>query len=507
VIQEEVLELEDIQGNIVAGFNKPFMTLLSLRVQDPIAARGWLRDLAVEITPASSSLDAKLMFRTLRRLGVADALVGPAAVNIAIGASFLRTLGFTPEDLKDTSFVAGLEAQSPFLSDPTNGARGAPERWVVGNSANPLDVLLIVGSEDRAVVAAKVAALHSDAEARGLRAVLIDEGRKRPEQPGHEHFGFNDGISQPGIRGRKSAAASDFFEDRLIAANDPINTIPGGPEFSAAGQPLIWPGQFVFGYLTQDSALQRASAAAIPVPSWARNGSLLVFRRLYQDVGAFRAFIAAESGKTGMSADELGARLVGRWASGASPVAFPSADPGEPIGDNKELNNSFLYQQSYGPITLRSGTVVPRADHDLFGKHCPYAAHLRKVNPRDGLTDERSSAKTLTHRILRRGIPYGDSFDAGDPGADRGLLFVSYQTSIVDQFEFLTTDWMNRPDRPQSGGQDMIVGQNKEGRTRSAEVPDRAGGTHTVTSMTDFVVPTGGAYLFAPSRSFLKSLP
>src|SRR4051794_38998416 len=104
------------------------MTLISLRVEDLAGARTWLRDLAVDITSASSSLDAKLMFRSLRRLGMAAmALVGPAVVNVAVSAPFLRTLGFPPEALKDPPFVAGLEEQSPLLGDPLNGARGSPE--------------------------------------------------------------------------------------------------------------------------------------------------------------------------------------------------------------------------------------------------------------------------------------------------------------------------------------------------------------------------------------------
>ena len=237
---EEILGLSEIQGNIVAGFNKPFMTFVYLRVQDSAAAWLWLRDLAPEITTAAAANDAKVMFRGLRVLRFpTNAIVGPAVVSVGIGAAFLRALGFAPQALKDASFVNGLEMQSPFLGDPVGASRGAPGGWIVGNSANPLDLLLIVGSEDALTVADKVASLRADAEAHGFRVIAMDEGKSRADQPGHEHFGFNDGISQPAIRGRKSASLSDFLEERHIDPNDPINSIPGSPEFAAAGKPLV----------------------------------------------------------------------------------------------------------------------------------------------------------------------------------------------------------------------------------------------------------------------------
>src|SRR5205085_11081160 len=66
---------------------------------------------------------------------------------------------------------------------------------------------------------------------------------------------------------------------------------------------------------------------------------------------------------------------------------------------------------------------------------------------------------TQTHRVLRRGIPFGEASDStpGRPRRDardnrptsksldqgRGLLFLAYQTSIVDQFEFIIQKWVN----------------------------------------------------------------
>ncbi len=91
---------------------------------------------------------------------------------------------------------------------------------------------------------------------------------------------------------------------------------------------------------------------------------------------------------------------------------------------------------------------------------------------------------------------------------DRGLLFVSYQTSIADQFEFLTTNWMNDPINPRGpSGFDMLVGQNGhpgQGRQRRCVLFGRDLAVGTITTTEDFVIPTGGGYFFSPSISALR---
>ena len=50
-----------------------------------------------------------------------------------------------------------------------------------------------------------------------------------------------------------------------------------------------------------------------------------------------------------------------------------------------------------------------------------------------------SESETQTHRLLRRGIPFGNTFGAavgGGPADKRGLCFLAYQNDIEKHFEF-----------------------------------------------------------------------
>jgi deferrochelatase/peroxidase EfeB len=67
---------------------------------------------------------------------------------------------------------------------------------------------------------------------------------------------------------------------------------------------------------------------------------------------------------------------------------------------------------------------------------CPYAAHIRKCGPRDDFPGYEK------HLMMRRGIPYGPQTEQNEKAGfvsqhDRGLLFVSYQSSIENGFRFV----------------------------------------------------------------------
>ena len=100
---------------------------------------------------------------------------------------------------------------------------------------------------------------------------------------------------------------------------------------------------------------------------------------------------------------------------------------------------------SLGTLRLIDGQTTngrwPKAKADPVGLLCPLAAHIRKVNPRETPNDLGASRASLDRRLLRRGLPYGEPLTdpaGSDPqGGDRGLLFVSYQTTNGFWFSYV----------------------------------------------------------------------
>jgi deferrochelatase/peroxidase EfeB len=117
------------------------------------------------------------------------------------------------------------------------------------------------------------------------------------------------------------------------------------------------------------------------------------------------------------------------------------------------------------------------------------------VNPRSGQKDV-----VEVPRMLRRGIPFGAAFDSAPDQDDRGLAFLAFQTSITQQFEFLTLHWMNSGKDP-APENDLLVG--RADGARSLKIAGPNGPVDVSAPELQWIVPTGGAYLFAPSRTGL----
>ena len=100
---------------------------------------------------------------------------------------------------------------------------------------------------------------------------------------GHEHFGFKDGVSQPGVRGRLSTAPDDYLTPRYPAAPPDGDADQRPALYGKPGQQLVWPGQFLLGELRQNTEellglARSAGSANLPrmgparAPTWCAGG-------------------------------------------------------------------------------------------------------------------------------------------------------------------------------------------------------------------------------------------
>jgi Dyp-type peroxidase family len=522
---EPELEDTEIQGNVFPGFNKPCQNILPIFFEEENISqvKQWLLDLESQVTAIKDVLVFREERRALRQRNQnPDLLIGSVWLNIAFSFQGLRKLTPSAEDFRDNIFRRGLDkAAASRLGDPLDPTQpdapkpaGSPSTWIFGVGDKTPDALVIIAGDDPALVQEQTLAVLSQAEKSRIRCGHYDTGldlRLFGLPRGIEHFGFKDGVSQPGIRGVLKSNPSTFLTPRSL----PKPADPNAIEFAQFGQPLICPGEFVLGYPRQsDASGQLASApyTLLPepnaiAPTWAKNGSFLVYRRLRQDVPGFYEFISSQveklqaDGLTNINSDLLSALIVGRWKNGAPIAKYPESQPMISDCDLDALQN-FGYQIDAGAIK------------------CPASAHIRKVNPRDLTTEQGSSGQvgTLVHRILRRGIPYGLPYDSsGDPetvNIDRGLLFISYQASIREQFEFLLRNWANDTRKPQTPdgdwGQDMVIGQGINSQERNRFFLIQKEQRYRIStdsgSIQDWVAATGGGYFFSPSKSALRDV-
>jgi Dyp-type peroxidase family len=434
------LELDDIQSGALHERPSPYVgTYLLLRIDDPRDGRALVRRLAAVVDSGRPSADP----------------ARDAWITVAFTYQGLKALGVPRESLESFApeFRQGMAARAAELGDV---GESAPEHW-----EKPL------GTPE---VHIAIAALSPDTER--LETVLERARRARQELPGVEviwrqdcyqlptgrtSFGFKDGIGQPAIEGSG------------IATTNP-------------GEPPIKAGEFILGYPDETGSLP-----PMPTPEvLGRNGTYIVFRKLHTKVAAYRQYLRAKAAGREDEA-RLGAKMVGRWQSGAPLALAPDADDPE-LGADPGRNNAFSYRD------------------DLRGFKCPAGAHARRANPRDAL-DHEMSVDVRLHRMIRRGTSYGPPLPPGvleDDGEDRGIVFVFAGAHIKRQFEFVKTQWLN--DGIFIGApaeKDPLVGPNDgSGTFTIPQHPIR----RRLQTLPPFVVTRGGEYCFAPGLRALRWL-
>ncbi len=429
------LDLDDIQAGCLRGRPNPYVgAYLVLRIDDRWDGRTLMRRLAGVVHPASQvpdplthvSFSVALTFAGLRALGVAQ--------------DSLET--FAPE------FREGMAARAAELADT---GPNAPEHWEQPLGSADVHVVIVLLAPDIA---------GFDATLRDARAVL--DGlpgitrlwRQDVSSPvdGKNSFGFNDGISQPGVEG---------------------SGVPG----TNPREQALKPGEFILGY--QD---ETGFVAPVPQPDvLGRNGSYFVFRKLYTDVVAFRRYLREQATDP---EDEklLAAKMIGRWPSGAPLALAPDADdPG--LGADPNRNNDFLYGD------------------DPSGLRCPIGSHARRMNPRDAIV----VGEVRLHRLIRRSATYGPSLAdqaLEDDGADRGLMFAAVSAHLARQFEFVQKQWVGdgRFIGAPAEHDPLVAGREAGGQFTIPARPIR----RRLRDLPAFVVNRGGEYCFIPGLSALR---
>ncbi len=448
-------ELDDIQGNILRAYGFPFARYQVIRIVDRDGARRLLASVLQQglITTATTW----------------DPHSKPGAtLNVFFSWAGLAALGVPPSSLDSfpAEFRQGMAARAALLGD--TGASD-PGIWEFGNDPDRNHVFFAVYGRSLAERDRMLQTLRDELAAVGQAVEVTHRIDAAMLANRREHFGFADGIGQPSIEG---SGAPVYPGEGTLRADGTWAPLAAG-EFV-----LGWPGETGF---------------AIPAPrpdALGHNGSFMVYRKLEQHVPAFRTFLARQAERLyGDASDDhvelLAAKLVGRWRSGCPLSRSPDADD-LTLATDWDRNNDFGYAA------------------DAVGVVCPYGSHIRRMNPRDGRAGD---ALVRTHRIVRRGLPYGSWLEPGDTDTEqRGVAFMAINASISYQFEFLQTEWVNNGEFADLSKHDVDPFAGVRGEGTRFRIPDPPGPPKNIFDLPEFVTTRGGGYYFIPSITALRSL-
>ena len=324
-----------VQGNVLKGHARAHTAHVFMAFNaDAEKARDWIAGaMSKRLTSAADQEQQTLQWKATHEPGE------PFFAFFLSYAGYVR-LGiddrFTPTD---PYFRAGMKASPAGVG---NTVTEPPRRVWDDDFLGRVDAMVLVADDDCTRLDATVATLTEELTYFTERsfvergdALHFDFGGGR-DKVDIEHFGYQDGISQPRLV-KKDIEAE-------IAARGGDNWNPGAP----------------------------LSLCFVPEPNRPDEfGSYFVFRKLDQNVKAFHTARDALALMLGVTADDAGALAVGRHRDGRTVMPATTPQPGADAND-------FNFKG------------------DGQGAVCPFQAHIRKTNPRgdlavfvDGQTDER----------------------------------------------------------------------------------------------------------------------
>lgn len=527
-----VLDLHDIQGNIVFGYGRwgyPVSRYLFFKINNKRQGMAFMKSLVPLIT-SSAPLDKQ-------NNGTAP----PATTNVAFTYAGLRELGLPDESMRSfpEDFRMGMKARKDILGDD---GPSAPGHWdpiwlnqydvhvflsINATSDTQLEqryeqILQLIDKTSDGVI---LLSGHRDGDGSTLsdyqsgNAIVIDG-----KPTANEHFHYVDGISNPVFKGQGRNRAE------TVGAGKPTRASATTDD----GWEALEAGEFVLGH--KDESGEYPIAPKPRLLSF--NGSFMVYRKLHQNVGKFTSYLEMTSkhyGDTKLSADEkqetLKAKFAGRWSNGAPLSTYPDYASAEEFGEQWQSATEVLFYQADATTeeknnarekyeTLKAQRRGFDYDHDVDGAKCPLGAHTRRTNPRGSLEFDTQGAfdtpgaMVNRRRILRRGLPYGNSSDRTNNSAEHGTIFMVINASIERQFEFVQQQWINYGnDFKLSNEKDVLLGNHGETQDGNPDGRTVINGNRTLgqptfmcSGMPRFVETRGGDYFFIPSLTALRMI-
>ncbi len=535
------LDLADIQGNILTAYGKlgfPKGRFITLHIDEAAAGRAFVTALLASITTALRWPSYRARIGT----GAHEIKRPPVTVNIAFSWLGLVALGVPTRTLRGMpdEFIDGMASRAPMLGD-NDLETGAPPSWDEvwptnagrAGDASSVHILISLNAQMNrdGSAAGELDSKTNEIEAlcQKFKGVRVLPGHNRPGQaPARyqelsailrrgadgavsplptEHFGFTDAIGDPVFEGQYPNAS----ELRPEVGH-------GALDGAGAWRPLAT-GEFLLGY--PDEA-QEIAGAAMPL-SFSRNGTFMAYRKLHQNVVTFRSFMAGAGAQFGAvfgierqedAVATLMAKFTGRWSDGVPLSRAPT------ISDWRQFNRDF---PDVLPTADPAGYYKRDQALSLFifgddgdGVKCPIASHLRRVNTRDSMGPTASAGSVLTNRrrILRRGLPYGDSTDGVADSDEHGIVMLVVCASLFRQFEFVQQQWINYGLDARAGNDTCpLVGNHSRGGASGPPAkfvipsdPKSGRPPFIVEGLPQFVETRGGEYFFVPSMTALRML-
>ncbi|MEM6967231.1 MAG: hypothetical protein AAF573_20885, partial [Bacteroidota bacterium] len=241
--------------------------------------------------------------------------------------------------------------------------------------------------------------------------LIIEEiGGKKKRNVYKDHFGYVDGISQPIFFPKGKGAA---LKAKDIASLDAV-LIPD----KGSGNPKLNYGsyQVVLKLQQNEDAFNQLVKELVASPPQDQDGNPVI-----------------------VDEDDAKAYIMGRYPKGASIL-------------NKSKKNEYHFDHDFDYDELFFDGK--KWQKDKYGMACPLFAHVRKMNAGD-----KKPYGYQNRKMARRGVPYADG------EKEKGILFLSFQSSIEHQLEDLIINKLHNPIyNGVMGGVDILTGKAEKVR-------------------------------------------